>query len=224
MTRPTVLLADDHPLVCTGLKTLLEPAYEVVAMVHDGNDVLGTVARYEPDLVLMDLSLPGQNGLTLTRQLKQENPARKVIVVSMHADRAYVDEAMRAGADGYLLKTARAPELRHALAEVLGGRHYVSPDLRAARPSPPTEVAAGGLVPGGELAGVSELTERQKQVLLLIGQGLSTQEIASLLGVTAKAIEYHRSGIRQALAITTQAGLYRIATRFAEATEAGHGP
>jgi DNA-binding NarL/FixJ family response regulator len=103
---------------------------------HDGRDVLGTVARYSPDLILMDLSLPGQNGLVLTRLLKELGTRPKVVVVTMHADRVYVDEAIRAGADGYLLKTARASELRHALKEILAGHRYISPTLELERPSP----------------------------------------------------------------------------------------
>jgi len=212
--RPRVVLADDHPLVCTGLKTMLEPQYAVVAMVHDGKDVLGTVARYQPELVLMDLSLPGQNGLVLTRQIKELPTSPKVVVVTMHADRVYVDEAVRAGADGYLLKTAPAVELRRALGEILAGEMYITPELR------PTRSAKGPATPSlpldGELGMVEQLTDRQRQVLLLVGQGFSTQEIANQLGISAKAIEYHRAGIRQALAITSQASFYRIATAYAE--------
>jgi DNA-binding NarL/FixJ family response regulator len=219
--RPTVLIADDHPLVCDGLKFMLEPYYTVVAMVHDGNDVLASAARYRPDLVLMDLALPGQNGLALTRQLKGLGESPRVVVVTMHGERVYVDEALRAGADGYLLKTARASELRAALQEILAGRQYISPDLRPSRPSPPGGPATIYPPLDGELAGVGGLSERQRIVLLLIGQGFSTPEIASRLGISVKAIEYHRSAIRQALAITSQAGLYRIAARYAERVEQG---
>ncbi len=215
--RATIVLADDHPLVCTGLKAMLEPGYTVVAMVHDGVDVMGTVARHGPDLVLMDLSLPGRNGLVLTRQLKALGEKPRVVVVTMHADRVYVDEALHAGADGFLLKTARTAELREALNEVLAGRRYVTPELRPPRSGPPDGPAHQPSLPlDGELAAVGQLTERQRQVLLLVGQGCTSQEIATRLGVSAKAIEYHRSGIRQALAIASQAGLYRVATRYAE--------
>lgn len=217
--RPTVVLADDHPLVCNGLKTMLEPQYNVVAMVHDGHDVIGTVTHYHPDLVLMDLSLPGYNGLILTRLLKELDEPPKVMVVTMHAERVYVDEALRAGAEGFVLKTARAAELRQAVSEVLAGRQYITPELRQAR---------SGLLPGetdpslpleGELTQVGELTDRQRQVLLLVGQGCSNQDIADQLGVSVKAIEYHRAGIRQALAISSQAALYRMAIRYAEKVE-----
>lgn len=214
--RARLVIADDHPLVCSGLKTLLEPAYEVVATVQDGKDVMGTVARYAPDVVMMDLSLPGQNGLVLSRELKAQGERPKVVVVTMHADRVYVDEALRAGVDGYLLKTAKAAELRHALSEVLAGRRYVSPVLRRAQASPPGLAADIGEPLDGENTGLAQLTERQREVLLLVGQGNSNQEIAARLGITLKAIEYHRARIRRVLAITSRAGLYRFATRYAE--------
>jgi DNA-binding NarL/FixJ family response regulator len=221
MAQATVVLADDHPLVCNGLKAMLEPAYDVLAVVHDGRDVLGTVARYDPDLILMDLSLPGQNGLVLTRLLKELGTRPKVVVVTMHADRVYVDEAIRAGADGYLLKTARASELRHALKEILAGHRYISPTLELERPSGRGWTADRAEPLGEEPNGITELTDRQREVLLLVGQGYSNQEIGARLGISAKAIEYHRAGIRRALAITTHAGLYRLAVRYAERVEKG---
>jgi DNA-binding NarL/FixJ family response regulator len=221
MVQATVVLADDHPLVCSGLKSMLEPGYSVLAMVHDGQDVLATVARYSPDLVLMDLSLPGQNGLVLTRLLKELGERPKVVVVTMHADRVYVDEAIRAGADGYLLKTARAAEVRHALSEVLAGHRYISPELKVERPGARGWMGDPGEPLELEPSGIAELTDRQREVLLLVGQGYSNEEIATRLGISAKAIEYHRAGIRRALAITTHAGLYRVAVRYAERVGGG---
>jgi DNA-binding NarL/FixJ family response regulator len=216
---PTVVIADDHPLVCNGLKSIVEPSFSVVAMVHDGHDVVGTVVRYRPDVVLMDLSLPGYNGLILTRLLKELGELPRIVVITMHADRVYVDEALRAGADGFLLKTARAAEIRRALNEVLAGRRYVSPELRMARPTQAEDEPKADLPLGGDLVAVEQLTPRQRQVLQLVGQGLSNQDIAVRLGISVKAIEYHRAGIRQALAITSQAGLYRMAIRYADKVE-----
>jgi len=216
MAPPTVVLADDHPLVCNGLKAMLEPHYAVVAMVHDGHEVVGTVVRHRPDLVLMDLSLPGYNGLILTRLLKELGEVPRIVVVTMHADRVYVEEAFKAGADGFVLKTARASELRRALGEVMAGRRYVTPELRPVRPSEPEGKTESEPTLDGDLVGVGRLTRRQRQVLELLGRGLSTSQIARALGISAKAIEYHRSRIRQSLAITSQAALYRMAMRYAE--------
>jgi DNA-binding NarL/FixJ family response regulator len=215
--RATVILADDHPLVCNGIKTMLEPQYEVLAMVHDGHDLLGTVTHFHPDLVLMDLSLPGHNGLVLTRLLQELDAPPKVMVVTMHAERVYVDEALRAGAVGFVLKTAKASELRQAVSEVLAGRQYITPGLRQTRA--PEEELDPSMPLEGELSQVGELTDRQREVLLLVGQGYSNQDIAQQLGISVKAIEYHRAGIRQALAISSQAALYRMAIRYAEKVE-----
>jgi DNA-binding NarL/FixJ family response regulator len=217
---PTILLADDHPFVCDGLRTILEPYYAVVGAVHDGSDVLGLVDRLRPDLVLLDLSMPGRSGLWLTRELKKRRPAPRVLVVTMHSDRVYIDEAFRSGADGYLLKTARAGELRKAVSEALAGRTFTSPELLNGRRGEGTEVTPVSDGPwAGELAQITRLTGRQRQVLLLVGKGCTNQEIAERLEVSVKAIEYHRSGIRQSLAISTHAGLYRFATLYASAVE-----
>lgn len=220
----SILLADDHPFICDGLRTILEPQYVVVGMAHHGNDVVGMVERLKPDLVLLDLSLPGRGGLQLTRDLKARERPPRVVVVTMHSDRVYVDEAFHCGADGYLLKTARASELRKAISEALGGRRYTSPDLHAGQTS--RSVESGQVSAGkweGELAPLANLTPRQREVLLLVGQGYANHEIAERLHLSIKAIEYHRAGIRGALAINTQAGLYRFATLYAaEVAGAGH--
>lgn len=220
----TILLADDHPLLCSGLKAMLEPAYAVVAMVHHGDDVVAMVARCRPDVVIMDLSLPGQHGITLTQQLKATMNPPRVLVVTMHADPVYVEEALRAGADGYLLKTTRAAELRTGVAEVLAGRPYVALELRP----PYAAVPPGGpaLQPpqgDGELDGVRHLTERQLEVLHLVGRGYSSNDIGARLGVSVKAIEYHRSSIRAALGLTSQAAFYRYAALYAERLARGEG-
>lgn len=220
MKQPTILLVDDHPPICDGLRAMLEPQYAVIGMVHDGSDVLGMVDRLHPDVVLLDLSLPGRGGIAITRELKSRGKSPRVVVVTMHTDRVYVEEALRAGADGYLLKTSRTSELRKAVGEALSGRQYVTPDLRTTRRSgaaeahPPTEGPWEG-----ELAKLSELTTRQRQVLLLVGRGRSNQEMAEQLHLSVKAIEYHRAGIRQVLSIQTQAALFRFATLYAESQE-----
>ena len=220
----TILLADDHPLLCSGLKAMLEPAYAVVAMVHHGDDVVAMVERCRPDVVIMDLSLPGQHGITLTQQLKAGPHPPRVLVVTMHADPVYVEEALRAGADGYLLKTTRAAEIRKGVAEVLAGRPYVALELRPSHPavgagSPAAQPPQGG----GELDGVHHLTERQLEVLDLVGKGLPSSDIGARLGISLKAIEYHRSSIRTALGLTSQAAFYRYAALYAERRARGDG-
>jgi len=220
----TILLADDHPLLCSGLKAMLEPAYAVVAMVHHGDDVVAMVERCRPDVVIMDLSLPGQHGITLTQQLKAGASPPRVLVVTMHADPVYVEEALRAGADGYLLKTTRAAEIRKGVAEVLAGRSYVALELRPPHPAGPTGgPAARPPEGGGELDGLHHLTERQLEVLHLVGKGLPSIDIGAQLGISLKAVEYHRSTIRAALGLASQAAFYRYAALYAERRARGHG-
>jgi DNA-binding NarL/FixJ family response regulator len=210
MTGPRLLLVDDHPMVCQGLRMLLEPWCEVVGMVHHGNDVVAMVTRTRPDAVLLDLSLPGKNGLTITRELRSESNLPRILIVTMHAERVYADEAINAGADGLILKTATAPELRLAIGEILAGRRYVTPQLPRQGGSPAKREE-------GEEIGhpLARLTERQRQVLQLIGEGLSSAEIAERLELSLKAIEYHRATLRETLALTSQAALVRFAALYA---------
>ncbi|MEP6573308.1 MAG: response regulator transcription factor [Gemmatimonadota bacterium] len=213
-TGPRLLLVDDHPMVCQGLRMLLEPWCQVVGMVHHGNDVMAMVTRTRPDAILLDLSLPGKNGITITKELRAEGILPRILIVTMHAERVYVDEALNAGADGLILKTAAAPELRLAIGEILAGRRYVTPQLPRQGP-PQVKLEETGEI-GHPLA---RLTERQRQVLRLIGEGLSSAEIAERLELSLKAIEYHRATLRETLALTTQAALVRFAALYAAGGE-----
>ncbi|MBX6330802.1 MAG: response regulator transcription factor, partial [Gemmatimonadaceae bacterium] len=125
-TVARLLLADDHPMMCEGLRAILEPENQVVGVVHDGREVPGAVTRLEPDLVLLDISLPGRNGLDLARELHRTHPELKTMILTMHSERLYADEALRAGARGFVVKLAAGSELRFAVSEVLAGRTYVT--------------------------------------------------------------------------------------------------
>ena len=212
--RPTLLLADDHALMTEGLRAMLEPEHEIVEVVRDGMQVVAAVEFHRPDLVLLDLSLPGRSGLEIAAELHARMPRTRVLIVTMHADRIYADEAIRAGASGYVLKLARAEELRHAIAEALAGRQYVTPLLSehtasgAARTEPRGLPDGGGLADGG---GLEALTERQREVLRLIAKGRTTQEIAAALEVSPKAVEFHRVRIKKVLGLSSTAALVRYA-------------
>lgn len=204
--RPRIVIADDHALVCEGLRALLEPAYDVVAMMHDGREVLATVARTHPDLVLLDISLPGRNGLEIARDLRALRPTPRVVMLTMHAERVYADEAFRAGASGFLLKLATESELRFAVSEVLAGRTYLTPSLARA--------ASAGQLLSPEVPRALDgqpLTPRQIEVLRLVGRGLTSAEIAEQLDLSQKAVEFHKSRIRRALGLRSTAALVRYA-------------
>lgn len=205
--RPRIVIADDHTLTCEGLRALLEPDHEVVAVVHDGRQVLHRVQETAPDLVLLDLAMPGRHGLEVLRDLEAECPAVHVVMLTMHADAVYVDEAIRAGAEGYLLKLATGSELALAIRTVLTGERYVTPHAgttaqhrpRTALPPPPLP----GMPP--------EITERQRQVLALVARGMTNAQIAEALAIGPKGVEYHRARIREVLKLSSNAALVRWA-------------
>lgn len=204
--RPRLMLADDHSLLCEGLRGLLEPDNEVIGVVHDGREVVAAVERLEPDLVMLDISLPGKDGLTLARELRQRRPGQRVMILTMHADRLYADEALRAGARAFVLKLASGSELRFAVSEVLAGRTYITPLLASAGGAPGPHEAGASLATDGP-----PLTARQLEVLGFVGRGLTTIEVAHEMGVSEKAVEFHKARIKKALGLSSNAALMRYA-------------
>jgi DNA-binding NarL/FixJ family response regulator len=206
VTRPRLLLVDDHALMAEGLRAMLEPDHEVVGVISDGREVLAGVEIHRPDIVLLDLGLPGRGGLEVAGELRRRHPGVRVLIVTMHADRIYADEALKQGASGYVLKLARAEELRFAIAEALAGRQYVTP-LLSESGSHGEQLRPRGL----QEPGLEALTERQREVLRLIAKGETTQAIAGQLGVSTRSVEFHRARIKRALGLSSTAALVRYA-------------
>jgi len=204
-----VLLADDHTLVRAGLRSLLQQMenVEVVAEAEDGRQVLAAVAEHRPDVVLMDISMSGMNGLEATLQLKRDRPEVRVIILSMHATEEYVLQALRAGASGYLLKDSAPLELALALQAVARGESYLSPPVSR------QVVESYVQRTGREAQPLAALTPRQREILQLIAEGNSTKEIASRLALSVKTVETHRSQLMERLGIRGVAGLVRYAIR-----------
>lgn len=209
MTRIRVALADDHTLVRAGIRALLEATgkVEVVAEAADGREALALVLAQRPDVALIDLGMPGLNGLELARRLAEEAPRTRVIVLSMHADASYVRQALQAGVAGYLAKGASVAELPLAIEAVLRGDTYLSPRVSGAVVE---ELVRDGPQDPDPLHG---LTTRQREILQLIAEGRSTKEIASALDLSVKTVETHRSRIMDRLGIRDVAGLVRLAIR-----------
>lgn len=209
MTRVRVLLADDHTLVRAGLTKLLEsmPDISVVGEAGDGLALLKLAEQLQPQLVLMDIAMPGLNGIEATARLARSCPNIRVLILSMHQSEEYVRQALRQGASAYLLKDAAPMELEHAIAAVLRGEIYLSPAvssgvvsdyvqrLRSDEPAP------------------SPLTPRQREVLQLIAEGQSTKEIARRLELSVKTVDTHRSQLMKQLDIHEVTGLVRYAMR-----------
>ncbi len=207
MTR--VLLADDHVLVRAGLRKLLEsiPGFEVLGEANDGLALLALVQQYEPDLVLMDIGMPGLNGIDATARVMKDWPRTRVVILSMHQSEEYVRQALRHGAAAYLLKDAAPLELEQALAAVLRGETYLSPAVSRGVLSDYVNRLRKDEQPG------DALTPRQREVLRLIAGGLSTKEIARSLNLSVKTVDTHRSQMMKQLDIHEVAGLVRYAMR-----------
>ena len=203
-----VFLADDHALVRAGIKALLEkiPDIQVVGEAGDGLVALELVKTLQPDLVLLDISMPGLNGLEVMERLKSDFPDIRVIILTIHDESAYAVDALRAGANGYLPKKAASDELMRAIQAVMGGETYLSPEI--------SKVSLAdyhsAMIDEGR---VEELTPRQLDVLRMIAEGYSTKEIARVLNISAKTVETHRASLMERLNIHDVAGLVRYAIK-----------
>ena len=204
-----VLLADDHTLVRAGLRKLLEamPEVEVVGEASDGLALLALAAQLRPTLVLMDIAMPGLNGLEATARLARQSTDIRVLILSMHQNEEYVRQALRHGAAGYLLKDAAPMELDLAIRAVLRGETYLSPAVSRGVVSDYVQRLRGEEAPG------AQLTPRQREVLQLVAEGHSTKEIARRLDLSVKTVDTHRSQLMKLLDIHEVAGLVRYAMR-----------
>ncbi|HET8690845.1 MAG TPA: response regulator transcription factor [Steroidobacteraceae bacterium] len=202
-----VVLVDDHTLVREGLHALLTefPGVQVVAQARDGASGLEAVREHAPDLLLTDLSMAGMNGIELTERATREQPGLRVIVLSMYSDRQHVMRVLAAGASAYLLKDSARSELAEAIAAVVRGGKFLSPAAAKQLSDP----AAGQ----GEADPLALLTERQREVLRLIAEGVPTKQIAYRLDISPKTVEAHRATIMARLKVRQVAGLVRIAVR-----------
>jgi len=207
MRRPRLLLADDHTLVLEGFRKLLESEFELVGAVEDGRALVAAAQKLRPDVILLDISMPLLNGIEAARQLKKLVPDTKLVFLTMHADPAYVTEAFRVGASGYLLKRSAASELVSAIQEVLKGRSYVTPLATKDM----LETFLGRALAPGKLP--SELTPRQREVLQLVAEGHSTKEIAAILNLSVKTVEFHKARLMRQLSLRGTAELTKYAVQ-----------
>ncbi|MDH4194254.1 MAG: response regulator transcription factor [Nitrospirota bacterium] len=192
MKLPRVLLADDHPMVLEGVAKLVEEFGEVVGKVEDGRALIEAASRLHPDVVVMDISMPSLNGLEAARHLRKLLPHCKIVFLTMHADSTYIATAFEAGASGYLLKRSAGSELKHAVSTVLAGRQYVTPLLHP-EDDPPWDPLTN------RVAVFKQLTPRQREVLQLIAEGHSTKEMATLLNISTKTVEFHKGKVMETL-------------------------
>jgi two-component system response regulator NreC len=205
-----ILLADDHQIMREGLKALLEKhsSLEVIAEAQNGIETLAMARQEKPDVIVMDIAMPDVNGIEVTRQLKSELADSKVIALSMHSDRRFVTEILKAGASAYVLKQAAFEDLEKAIKAVMLNHTFLSADILESVVSDYVSQLSDS-----DYDAYRQLSDRERQVLQLLAEGNSTKEIAFKLHVSVKTIESHRQNIMNKLGIRTLAGLTKFAIR-----------
>ena len=202
MTKPRVLLADDHSLVLEGFRRILQDRCELVGMVEDGRALLEKAQKEKPDIVIIDISMPLLNGIDAATQLLKLHPLIKVIFVTMHVDAEYVRSAFEAGASGYLLKRSAVDELEQAIRMVLAGHKYITPLIAK-------DLLEVLLIPTAKKE--KRLTFRQREVLQLLAEGRTVKDIAVLLNISTRTVEFHKAQLMEQLGLRTTADLIKYA-------------
>ncbi|HVK19463.1 MAG TPA: response regulator transcription factor [Fimbriiglobus sp.] len=207
MSKPRVLLADDHQILAEGLRGLLEPEFEVVGVVADGRELVAAAKKHRPDVIVADITMPSLNGIEAAVLLREAGVKAKVVFLTMHRDVAYARRALECGASGYVLKHSAASELVTAVRDALRGQTYVTPMI------------AGELFQSyrkGDsrpLDSMQRFTVRQREVLQLFAEGRSAKEVAAILHISPRTAEFHKARILEALGIQTTTELIQYAIR-----------
>lgn len=216
-----MLLADDHGILRQTLRVCLaqQPDFELVGEAKDGLETMAQVEKLRPDLLLLDLSMPGLPGLEVLRRVRQRFPRTRVVVLSMHKDQAYVLRALQNGASGYVLKEADAADLVHAVREVMAGRSYLSPPFTESTLEEYKKKAANGDVDPYDL-----LTNREKEVLQLVAEGNTNPQVGKRLFINARTVETHRAHVMEKLGLKNHAELVRFAVSRGLVSAIGPAP
>lgn len=204
MNRPRILLADDHTMFAQGLQSLLEDEFELVGTVADGQALVETAHQFDPDVIVVDISMPVLNGFEAIRQLKKEGISARIIFLTMHMDDSLVAEAFRCGASGYVLKHSAGEDLVSAIRQVLAGHDYVTPLVVKGVARPASIDRAQNL----------RLTPRQREVLQLIIEGHTMREIAARLGISTRTAESHKYEMMESLGVESTAELIQYALKL----------
>jgi len=206
MKRIRILLADDHSMVSAGFQKLLEPEYEVVGMVENGRAVLKAAAELQPDMAILDVTMPLLNGLDAGRRLKASMPQVKLIYLTMNSDPDYAKEALEIGASAYLLKNSLPSELLQAVREVVKGKSYITPSITKA-------LDDAFIRDPRDVSRPTRLTNRQREILQMLAEGRSMKEIASILNITHRTVRFHKAQIMEELGIHSHMELLQYALK-----------
>ena len=212
MTPIRVMVVDDHSVVREGIRHVLaDPAvYTVVGEAGSGAEAIASVTAWMPDVVILDVSMPGGSGLHVVAELLERAPAARILMLSVHEDAEYVLESVRAGAHGYLRKDSTPADLRNAVSALHAGESYYSPQVAGALAN---ALRARSAAPAPERApsAAEVLTARERQILALVADGATNREIGTRLGISTRTVEAHRDSLMRKLGIRTVAGLTRLA-------------
>lgn len=195
MSRFHILIADDHVLIQEGLKRMLEPQYEVVEAVSDGKALVDAALRLKPDLIILDVSMPLMGGIEAARQVRKHLPRTKLLFLTVHANPAYLQEALSVGATGYILKSSTRQEILDAVKAALAGQRYISHGIVA------EDFDLSKWQEGKPARSRPALTARERQVLKLLAEGRTAKEVAAALNVSHKTVEFHRNNVKAKLGL-----------------------
>ena len=207
MTKPRVILADDHQIVLQGLKTILEPEFDLVGTVADGRALLDAQKKLHPDVIVADISMPLLNGIEAVRRIKKADPHVKVVFLTMHPDVSYAAEAFESGASGYVLKHSAPDELITAIREVLKGKTYITPMIAGELIQ---EYKKGDYIKNEAMV---KLSSRQREVLQLLTEGKTAKEVAGILNISTRTVEFHKYKMMEILGIKSSAELVQYAIK-----------
>jgi|SRR5215471_13693137 len=203
--RTRILLGDDHALILDGIRSVLQVQYDVVGQAQDGRALVAAADKLKPEIVILDISMPLLNGFESAKQIKKLRPNTKLIFLSQHLNPAYLRQALRLGASGYVLKSGATEELQQAIQAVLRGENYITPAFG-------NDVIENLWNRSGEIDDTAdELTDRQREILKLIIDGKANKEIADILHVSIKTVEFHRARLMNRLGVKTVAELTKVA-------------
>ncbi len=206
MSKIKVLVADDHRIVAEGLRSLLEPTYEMVAIVENGHELIAAAKELKPDVIVVDISMPLLNGIDAAIQIRSAGIRAKIIFLTMHSEVNYARRALATGASAYVLKHSASSELLLAIHEALAGRSFVTPTLAAKinRTRTPEDVSLDAL---------DGLTVRQREVLQLLAEGYSAKQVSTVLEISRRTVEYHKYHIMEILDLRKSAELIQFAVQ-----------
>lgn len=213
-----IVVVDDHPMMREGLAQLISKQQDltIVAEACDAQTAISEVERTKPDLVLLDITLPGRSGIEVIKDLRAILPNLHILVISMHDESVYAERALRAGARGYIMKQEGGKKILEAMRQVINGAIHVSPAISARI----LEIFSGAANQGGKSA-VEQLTDRELEVFEMIGNGLEVKEIADKLNLSVKTVEVHRTNIKEKLRAKSIGEVIRMAVRYVDAQAQG---